>query len=152
VLQDADKALNATDPVELLEHRRQLGRQIDWDKIEKYPSTPQEVQNAARARVYRALGDKIYDEVPGTVALDKTLQPNLELMSHMKSKLGERVVDDPHAATVEHQSEFKKGKATVDNDTHNEQVAKNWKKVKYALITAGIGLELLAKVEHFLGE
>ncbi len=145
VLEDADKALNTTDPVELLEHRRQLGRQIDWDKIEKNPSTPQEVQNAARARVYRALGEKIH-EIPGTVALDKTLQPNLELMSHMKSKLGERVVDDPHAATVEHQSEFKKGKTMIENDTHNSQVAKNWRRVKDALLVAGVGKVVLKEL------
>jgi hypothetical protein len=143
VLTDADKALNSNDPIEILEHRRQLGRQIDWDKIEKNPSTPQEVQNAARARVYRALGEKIHDEIPATVEIDKGLQPNLELMSHMKSKLGERVVDDPHAATVEHQSELKKGKATIDNATHNDAVDKRWKVIKPviygALGAAGIG-------------
>jgi hypothetical protein len=143
VLTDADKALNSNDPIEILEHRRQLGRQIDWDKIEKNPSTPQEVQNAARARVYRALGEKIHDEIPATIDIDKGLQPNLELMSHMKSKLGERVVDDPHAATVEHQSELKKGKATINNATHNEAVDKRWKVIKPviygALGAAGIG-------------
>jgi hypothetical protein len=143
VLIDADKALNSNDPIEILEHRRRIGRQIDWDKIEKNPSTPQEVQNAARARVYRALGEKLHDEIPSTVELDKALQPNLELMSHMKSKLGERVVDDPHAATVEHQSELKKGKATIDNAAHNEAVDKRWKVIKPviygALGAAGIG-------------
>ena len=64
-------------------------------------------------------------------------------MSHMKSKLGERVVDDPHAATVEHQSEFKKGKATIDNAAHNDAVANRWKVIKPilygALGAAGIG-------------
>jgi hypothetical protein len=136
--------------IEILEHRRQLGRQIDWDKIEKNPSTPQEVQNAARARVYRALGEKIHDEIPTTVNIDKGLQPNLELMSHMKSKLGERVVDDPHAATVEHQSELKKGKTSVENDAHNEVVAKNWARVKTALITLGVGGGIIHEIERSL--
>jgi hypothetical protein len=136
ILTDAEKALGSTAPIEILEQRRLLGRQIDWDKIEKNPSTPQEVQNAARARVCRALGEKIHDEIPATVELDKALKPNLELMSHMKSKLGERVVDDPHAATVEHQSEFKKGKATIDNAAHNEAVANRWKVIKPVLYGA----------------
>jgi hypothetical protein len=150
VLLDADKALNSNDPIEILEQRRQLGRQIDWDKIEKNPSTPQETGNAARAKVYRALGEKIHDEIPTTVEIDKGLQPNLELLSHMKSKLGERVVDDPHAATVEHQSELKKGKAAIENTAHNEVVAKNWGRVKTALITLGVGGGIIREIEHLI--
>ena len=107
VMQDADKALNSNDAAEVLEYRRKLGNQIDWDDISKNPTTTAEVQNVARAKVYRALGNKIHTEIPETVELDKTLQPNLELRSHMYKKLGERVVDDPHAATVEAQSELK---------------------------------------------
>ena len=80
VMQDANKALNSNDPQEVLEYRRQLGKQIDWDQIEKNPTTPKEVQNAARAKLYRAIGDKIHSEIPETVELDKTLQPNLCLL------------------------------------------------------------------------
>jgi hypothetical protein len=150
VMKDADKALNSTDPSEVLEYRRKLGNQIDWDKIEKNPTTPAEVQNAARVKVYRALGDKIHTEIPETVELDRKLAPNLELRSHMKSKLGERVVDDPHAATVEAQSEFKKGKTTVENTAHNEQVAKNWQRVKTGLITLGVSGGIIHEIEKFL--
>lgn len=150
VLEDADKALNSQDPAELLEERRKLGNRIDWDAIEKNPSTPAEVQNAARARVYRSLTDKIHDEIPATVEIDKTLQPNLELRSHMKSKLGERVIDDPHAATAEAQSEFKKGKTSVENDLHNDSVQKNWQRVKVGLITLGVGGGLIHEIEKFL--
>jgi hypothetical protein len=150
VMQDADEALNSTDPASVLEARRKLGNKIDWDDIVKNPTTAAEVQNAARAKVYRALGEKIHSEIPETVELDKTLQPNLELRSHMVRKLGERVVDDPIAATAEHQSEFKKGKTTVENAVHNEEVQKNWSKVKYALIGAGVGTGLIHEIESFL--
>jgi len=150
VMQDADKALNSQDPTQVLEYRRQLGKQIDWDQIEKNPSTPKEVQNAARAKVYRAIGDKVHSDIPDTVALDKILQPNLELKSHMVSKLGERVVDDPHAATVEHQSELKKGQDTIENAAHNEQVAKNWSRVKAALVTIGVGSGIIHEIEKFI--
>jgi hypothetical protein len=115
-----------------------LGKKIDWDKLENNPTTPAEVQNLARAKVYKALGDKIHVEIPDTVALDKTLQPNLELRSHMRTKLGDRVVEDPHAATAEAQSEFKKGTTSVENALHNAQVEKNWQKIKIALIAAGV--------------
>jgi hypothetical protein len=148
VMKDADKALNSNDPAEVLEYRRQLGNKIDWDSIEKNPSTPAEVQNAARVKVYRAIGEKIHSEIPDTVELDKTLSPNLELRSHMVRKLGERVVEDPHAATVEAQSELKKGQQTVDNAAHNEMVAKNWGRIKAALITAGVGTGVLEGIKH----
>ena len=148
VMKDADKALNSNDPAEVLEYRRQLGNKIDWDKIEKNPSTPAEVQNAARAKVYKAIGEKIHNEIPETVELDKSLSPNLELRSHMRSKLGERVVDDPLAATAEHQSELKKGQQTIENAAHNEQVAKNWGRIKTALITAGVGAGALEGLKH----
>jgi len=138
VMSDMDKALNSTDPAEVLEQRRLLGKKIDWDKLESNPTTPAEVQNLARARVYKALGDKIHADIPDTVPLDKTLQPNLELRSHTRTKLGDRVVDDPHAATAEAQSEFKKGKTAVENAAHNAQVEKNWQKIKTALIAAGV--------------
>jgi hypothetical protein len=152
VLKDANKALNSTDPNEVLEYRRQLGQKIDWDAIEKNPSTPTEVQNAARAKVYRAIGEKIHSEIPDTIPLDKELQPHLELRSHMRSKLGERVVDDPLAAKAEAQSELKKGQTTIDNALHNEKVQRNWKVVKAGLIAAGIGTGALAKVGHLFGD
>jgi len=150
VLEDADKALNSTDPTEVLEYRRQLGRKIDWDSIEKNPSTPSEVQNAARAKVYQQLTGKIHAEIPETVELDKVLQPNLELRSHLVRKVGERLVEDPIAATNEAESELRKGKNKVEVDTHNEQVGKNWQKVKAALIALGIGGGLLHEIEKFL--
>jgi len=147
VVADADKALNSNDPAEVLEQRRLLGKRIDWDKVEKNPSTPAEVQNLARVKVYKALGDKIHSEIPETVPLDKVMQPNLELRSHTATKLGQRVIEDPHAATVEAQSEFKKGQTTVENAAHNEKVAKNWQKVKIAAGIAGVtGLEKLWKL------
>jgi hypothetical protein len=150
VMEDADDALNSMDPSAVLEARRKLGNKIDWDDIVRNPTTPAEVQNAARVKVYRALGEKIHAEIPETVELDKTLQPNLELRSHMVRKLGERVVDDPLAATTEHQTELKKGQTTVENAAHNEQVLKNWSKVKYALIGLGVGTGLIHQIENFL--
>jgi hypothetical protein len=150
VLQDTDKALNSTDPTEVLEARRKLGNSIDWDKIEKNPTTPAEVQNLAKAKVYRALGDKIHSEIPETVELDKVLQPNLELRSHLQRKVGERLVDDPHSATVEAQSELKKGKTQIENQAHNAQVAKNWALVKAAGLAAGVGAS--GVVLHTLGK
>jgi hypothetical protein len=152
VMQDADHALNSNDPQAVLEYRRQLAKQIDWDSIEKNPATPQEVQNAARAKIYRAIGDKIHNEIPETVELDKTLQPNLELRSHLVKKVGERLVDDPHAATVEAQSELKKGQATVENNLHNEQVAKNWGRIRTALFAAGVSGGVLEGLKHIFGE
>jgi hypothetical protein len=149
VMQDANKALNSNDPQEVLEYRRQLGKQIDWDQIEKNPTTPKEVQNAARAKLYRAIGDKIHSEIPETVELDKTLQPNLELRSHLERKVGSRLVDDPHAATVEAQSELKKGQTTVENALHNEQVQKNWQRVKGGLIALGVSGGLLHELSKY---
>ena len=139
VVSDADAALNSQDPAEVLEARRQLGKRIDWSDFSNQPETPQQVTNVTLARVYRALGDKIHDEIPTTVALDKVLQPNLELKSHMKSKLGERVVDDPIGATAEHQSEFKKGKTTTDIADHNDRVTRNRTYLKHAAKVAGVG-------------
>ena len=57
----------------------------------------------------------------------------------MQSKLGERVVDDPHAATVEAQSELKKGQTTVENALHNEKVVRNQAILKAVLKAIGIG-------------
>jgi hypothetical protein len=148
IMEDADKALNSNNPAEVLEQRRLLGKRIDWDKIEKNPSTPAEAQNLARVKVYQALGSKIHAEIPDTIPLDKILQPNVELRSHMASKLGQRVIDDPHAATVEAQSEFNKGKTSIENALHNDKVAKNWKIIKSAAIAAvpaGYGLDKLRK-------
>ena len=84
--------------------------------------------------------------MPDTVSLDKVLQPNLELRSHMTSKLGERVVNDPHAATVEAQSEFKKGQTAIENAAHNDAVANRWSVIGStlkALGYAGLGGEVL---------
>jgi hypothetical protein len=152
VLADASEILKSTDPAKVVEYRRQLGNSIDWENISKNPETPKEVQNVTRAKVYRAITDKIQSEVPETVALDKIMQPNLELRSHLRNRLGDRAFEDVHAATAESQEQAKLGKQKIDNDLHNEQVAKNWQKVKYALITAGVGSELLAQFKHFLGE
>lgn len=130
VMKDADKALNSNDPQEILEYRRQIGKQIDWDDIQKNPTTPKEVQNAARVKVYKAIGDKIHSDIPETVELDRILQPNLELRSHLQRKVGERLVDDPTAATVEAQSEAKKGSNAVENQEHNTAVDRNWNILK----------------------
>jgi hypothetical protein len=151
VLLDADEALKSNDPTQVLEYRRKLGQQIDWDNISKNPETPAEVQNLSRAKVYKAIGDKIHTEIPDTVPLDKILQPNLELRAHMKSKLGERVVDDPHAATVEHQSEFKKGQTAIENNLYNEKVARNWKVLGPILkgaLTGAAGTTAYETIKH----
>jgi hypothetical protein len=44
------------------------------------------------------------------------------------------------------------GVAAVENYRHNQKVAKNWQRVKYALITAGVGSGLLSQFERFFGE
>jgi hypothetical protein len=152
VIQDADKALNSTSPAEVLEARRKLGNSIDWDRIERNPSTPAEAQNVAKAKVYRALGDKIHAEIPETSELDKVMQPNLELRSHLQSKVGERLVDDPHAATVEAESEFKKGKTQIENQVHNDQVAKNWGRIKTSLLVAGVSGGVIHTLGKLIGE
>jgi len=85
-----------------------------------------------------------------TVEFDKQLSPNLELRSHIRSKLGDRVVDDPRAATSEAQSEFRKGKTAIENAAHNEAVVKNWQRVKYGLIALG-GSGLVHEIDKLLG-
>jgi hypothetical protein len=137
VMEDADEALNSKDASQVLETRRKLGNLIDWSDINRNPTTPAEVTNTARVRVYRALGDKIHDAIPETVEIDKQLGPQLELRSHMRAKLGDRVVDDPLAATAEHQSEFKKGQQQLEVENHNNQVKKNWGYIKAALLGLG---------------
>jgi hypothetical protein len=136
----------------VVEFRRQLGNSIDWENISKNPERPKEVQNTTRAKVYRAITDKIHSEVPETVALDKVMQPNLELRSRLRNRLGDRAFEDVHAATAEAQEQAKPGKQKIEKDLHNDQVAKNWQKVKYALITAGVGSGLLSQFERFFGE
>jgi hypothetical protein len=149
VMTDAEEALKSKNPADVLEARRVLGKKIDWDAIEKNPSTPKEAQNLARVKVYHALGDKIHAEIPETVPLDKTLQPNLELKSHMTSKLGERVVDDPQAATAEAQSEFRKGQEKLFVDDHNAKVSRNRKIAAEALGIPAAGVTG-ALVEHYM--
>lgn len=148
VLEDADKIMNSHDASEILEYRRQLGQKIDWDAVEKNPSTPAEVQNAARVKVYRHITGKIHEEIPETVAIDKQLGPQLELRSHMRSKLGDRVADDPHAATAESNSEFKKGKQSVENAEHNSRAESYRKNLGIALGigTTGVTLEAIKKL------
>jgi hypothetical protein len=139
VLEDASEILKSTDPAKVVEYRRQLGNSIDWENVSKNPETPKEVQNATRAKVYRAITDKIHSEVPETAPLDKVMQPHLELRSHLRNRLGDRAFEDVHAATAESQEQAKLGKQKIDNDLHNEQVAKNWRRVKDALLIAGVG-------------
>jgi hypothetical protein len=142
VFSDSKDALNSKDPAQVLAQRQMLGKQIDWDSIEKNPGTPAEAQNAARAKIYKLLGAKLHDEIPETVELDKILSPNIELRSHMIRKLGERVVDDPAAATAEHLSELNKGKAVLDKAAHDAKVTRNWQAIKIAAGAVGGG-ELL---------
>lgn len=120
-------ALNSTDPREVLESRRQLGRRIDWENLTNLPETPKETVNSARALIYRALGEKIHDAVPDTVAVDAQLQPNIELRSYYRNRLGDRAVDDPVGAAAEATSEFQKGKKVIDTKAYNDQVAQNRK-------------------------
>jgi hypothetical protein len=87
VLEDASDILKSTDPAKVVEYRRQLGNSIDWENISKNPETPKEVQNVTRAKVYRAITGKIHSEVPETAPLDKIMQPNLELRSHLRNRL-----------------------------------------------------------------
>jgi hypothetical protein len=105
-------------------------------------------------KVYRALGDKIHTEIPATVELDKTLQPNLELRSHLKNRLGERAMSDPHAAGVEAETQAKLGKQKIDNDAHNARVDRNWKVVGPLIGTAlaGAGLSgVYETIKHVFG-
>lgn len=118
-------ALHSNNLQELLEARRQLGRRIDWENLTNIPETPKETVNSARAIIYRALGDKVHEAVPETVAVDAQLQPNIELRSYYRNRLGDRAVDDPVGATAEAESEFQKGKRVLDTKKYNEQVAKN---------------------------
>jgi hypothetical protein len=152
VMEEASEILKSTDPAKVVEYRRQLGNSIDWENVSKNPETPKEVQNATRAKVYRAITDKIHSEVPEAAPLDKIMQPNLELRSHLRNRLGDRAFESVHAATAESQEQAKLGKQKIENDAHNEQVAKNWQRVKYALITAGVGSGLLSQFERFFGE
>jgi hypothetical protein len=149
-IKNASDALNSNKVDEILAYRRQLGNEIDWDKTAKNPETAGEVQNEARKTIYRALGNKVHTEVPATVPIDKTLQPNLELRSYYRNNLGDRAVDSPADATIEHQNEFQKGRAQVQTDekyakakaavdAHNAKVDRNWSVVRNTLIALGAG-------------
>jgi hypothetical protein len=150
VIEDAGDALKSTNPAEVLEYRRQLGNSIDWENVSKNPETPKEAQNTTRAKLYRVLTDKIHSEIPETVELDKTLQPNLELRSHLQNRLGSRAFEDPLSATAEAQEQARRGRQAVEDDAHNAQVAKNWGRVKTALITLGVGGGVLREIEHLI--
>lgn len=142
VMEDANDALNSHDASEVLETRRKLGNLVDWSDISKNPTTAAEVTNAARARIYRALGEKIHDAVPETVDLDRQLSPQLELRSHMRAKLGSRLVDDPLAASAEAESEFRKGKVQIDTAKHNLRADKYRRNLGIALGLGGTGITL----------
>jgi len=124
-LKNANDAMISFDPNEVLAYRRKLGSQIDWNDIPRNPQTPGEVQNVAKVKIYKALGDKIHTEVPGAAELDKVFQPNLELQSHLDAKLGRTVSRDPVEANAQQRSELLKGKAQLENKAHNDIVAKN---------------------------
>jgi hypothetical protein len=124
-MESADSALSSKDPKEVLAYRRKLGSQIDWNNIVKNPDTPGETQNLARAKIYRALTDKIHEEIPETVPLDKIFQPNLELQSHLDAKLGTALSRDPAEAEAQRASELEKGKRQLGDEAYNEVIAKN---------------------------
>jgi hypothetical protein len=150
VLEDAGDVLKSTNPAEVLEYRRQLGNSIDWENFSTNPETPKEAQNTTRAKLYRVLTDKIHSEIPETVELDKTLQPNLELRSHLSNRLGSRAFEDPLSATAEAQEQARRGRQAVEDDAHNAQVAKNWGRVKAGLITLGVGSGVIHEIERLL--
>jgi hypothetical protein len=124
-LESAQGVLDSRDANEVLEYRRKLGSQIDWNNIAKNPETPGEVQNATKVRIYSALSNKLHDEIPGMAELDKTFQPNLELQSHLDAKLGTTVSRNPTEANAQQASELAKGKRQIQTEAHNEIVAKN---------------------------
>ena len=126
-IQNNVDALHSNNLQEILEARRQLGRRIDWENLTNIPETPKETVNSARAVIYRALGDKVHEAVPETVAVDGQLQPNIELRSYYRNRLGDRAVDDPVGAAAEATSEFQKGKKVIDTKAYNDQVAQNRK-------------------------
>lgn len=123
-VENAQEAINTTNPQTILSYRRKLGSQINWNDIPKNPETPGEVQNVAKARIYKVFTDKLH-EIPGMLELDKTFQPNLELQSHLDAKLGETVSRNPPEANAQRQSELAKGKNQLDTEKYNETVRKN---------------------------
>lgn len=126
-LQSADEALRSKEPTEILAYRRKLGDLINWNDIPKNPSTPGEVQNVTRAKIYRVITEKLHNEIPATARLDKVFQPNLELRSHLDAKLGETVSRDAEEAEAQQASELAKGKAQIENEGYNEVIAQNRK-------------------------
>lgn len=152
-MENAEDVLNSKNLQEVLEYRRQLGRKIDWENIDNVPESPKEVINAARARIYRALGDKVHTTAPQTVALDAELQPNLELRSYYRNRLGARAVDDPLGATAEARSEYEKGKRVIAANQRNAQVTRNraiaWRILAPLIggtIGGGVGAEIIKKL------
>lgn len=153
VMGDADKALNSQDPREVLEARRVLGNKIKWDDLTDQPGTQPEFTNWTRAKIYKALGDKIHAEIPETVALDKQMRPNLELRAHMRTKLG-TVADDPARAAIEAENEFAKGREALEVEKHNKIVEGNHRMVKAigGVIGSGVtGAGVLTGVKKYLG-
>jgi hypothetical protein len=150
VMEDAGDILKSTNPAEVLEFRRGLANSIDWENVSKSPETPKQAQNTAKTLLYRTLTNKIHSEIPDTVGLDKTLQPNLELRSHLRNRLGDRAFEDPIAASAEAQEQARRGKQAVEDDAHNAQVTKNWGRVKTTLIGLGIGGGVLREIEHLI--
>jgi hypothetical protein len=150
VIEDANSVLKSTNPAEVLEYRRQLGNSIDWENVSKNPETPKEAQNTTASKLYRVLTDKLHNEIPDTVPLDRVLGPHLELRSHLRNRLGERAFEDPISATAEAQEQARRGKQAIEDDAHNTQVAKNWGRVKGALVTLGVGGGVIHEIERLL--
>lgn len=146
VVSDADKALNSTDPREVLEARRVLGNKIKWDDLTEQPGTATEFKNWTQAKIYKALGDKIH-EIPDTVALDKAMRPNLELRAHMRTKLGDRLVDDPAKAAIEAENEFAKGREALEVEKHNAIVDRNLGRLKTVAGLTAVGSGVGAAAE-----
>jgi hypothetical protein len=137
-VKNASDALKSKDLQEILDYRRKLGGQIDWNNVGLSEYTPGEIVNSARATIYRALTDKIHTELPETVAVDGKLAPNLELRSFY-NKINPRGVEDPASATAEANTEFRKGKTQVENAAHNAAADKYRQRLAHILTLAGIG-------------
>jgi hypothetical protein len=127
-LAKARNAILSQNPVEVNNYIRELDKGIrDYSAPEGSVDTTGDARDAARVTIRRALRDKISTEIPATKPINDTLSKNLELRSHLDSKLGQAVSRDPVEAEAQRVSELNKGKQQLEVEQHNTTVARNRK-------------------------
>jgi hypothetical protein len=109
------KAINSTDPREVLAAKRELDARIKSFTAPEEPiDSPAKAADAARVTLRRGFNDLLSTEIPATKPINEVLSKNLEVRAALDNKLGD-IARDPVAADAQYRSELTKGKTILQN-------------------------------------